>query len=314
MKKIYSIVTVLLFTSNLFAQAPQKMSYQAVIRDASDALVTSTLVGMRISILQDSLNGAAVYVETQTPTSNANGLVSIQVGTGTSFDDFSTIDWSDGPYFIKTETDPLGGSNYSISGTSELMSVPFALFSANGIAGPQGIPGADGTNGTNGSDGESAYQIAVNNGFVGTQAQWLASLQGPIGLTGPIGAAGMPGTPGTNGADGLTGPTGAQGPAGLTLEITTVGSAGTPAIATTNQLVRITGNFELTLPANPSDAQMIIIVTTAAQASINSNGKNIRDGATFLGSGTFSFDTSFGSPKAMTLIYDTFNWNVLSKN
>ncbi|MEA3508406.1 MAG: FISUMP domain-containing protein, partial [Synergistota bacterium] len=73
-------------------------------------------------------SGTAVYVETQTPTTNVNGLVSIEIGAGTvQSGDFTTIDWANGPYFIKTETDPAGGTNYTITGTSQLLSVPYAL-------------------------------------------------------------------------------------------------------------------------------------------------------------------------------------------
>lgn len=132
MKKIFLIMIVVLLTANLFAQAPQKMSYQAVIRNASNTLITNTTVGMRLSILQGSEFGASVYVETQTPTTNTNGLASLEIGNGTVIlGTFSSIDWSNGPYFIKTETDPTGGSAYSIIGTSQLMSVPYALFAAN---------------------------------------------------------------------------------------------------------------------------------------------------------------------------------------
>lgn len=127
MKIIYTLIVALLLSITSFAQSPDKMSYQAVIRDASGALVSDSAVGMRISILQNTTTGTAVYVETHTPTSNENGLVSIEVGTGSTSDDFSTIDWSAGPYFIQTETDPIGGSNYTITGISQLMSVPFAL-------------------------------------------------------------------------------------------------------------------------------------------------------------------------------------------
>ena len=138
----------LLINSSIFAQAPQKMSYQAVIRNTSGALVSSASVGMQISILQGSSTGTAVYVETQTPSTNANGLVSIEIGGGTIVSgNFSTINWANGPYFIKTETDPTGGTVYTITGTNELMSVPYALFSANGTpgpAGPQGIQGIPG--------------------------------------------------------------------------------------------------------------------------------------------------------------------------
>ena len=122
----YTTVGALLLTLSSFAQAPEKMSYQAVIRDASNTLVTNQQVGMQISILQGS---TAVYEETQTPTSNTNGLVSLEIGTGTIVSGiFSSIDWSAGTYFIKTETDPAGGTNYAITGTSQLLSVPFALY------------------------------------------------------------------------------------------------------------------------------------------------------------------------------------------
>ena len=122
---MYTSVGALLLTLSSFAQAPEKMSYQAVIRDASNALVTNQQVGMQISILQGS---TAVYEETQTPTSNTNGLVTLEIGTGTIVSGiFSSIDWSADTYFIKIETDPAGGTNYTITGTSQLLSVPYAL-------------------------------------------------------------------------------------------------------------------------------------------------------------------------------------------
>ena len=154
--KIYSIVAGLLLTASVFAQAPQKMSYQAVIRNSSSTLITSTQVGMRISILQGSATGTAVYVEIYNPNpiTNANGLVSLEIGTGLPVTGtFATINWATGPYFIKTETDPTGGTNYSIVGTNELMSVPYALFSANGTPGPTGLTGATGPTGLTGATG-----------------------------------------------------------------------------------------------------------------------------------------------------------------
>ena len=137
MQKTVTFLVSMLITISVFAQSPDKMSYQAVVRDGSDALVASAAVGMQISILQGSADGTAVYIETQAPASNANGLVSIEIGTGTTSDDFTTIDWANGPYYLKTEIDPEGGTSYIITGTSELMSVSFALHATtaeNGIS------------------------------------------------------------------------------------------------------------------------------------------------------------------------------------
>ena len=112
-----------------FAQAPQKMTYQAVIRDASNNLITNTTVGMQISILQGSSSGTAVYVETQAPITNTNGLATLEIGNGIIVSGtFATINWATGVYFIKTETDPTGGTAYTITGTSQLLSVPYALY------------------------------------------------------------------------------------------------------------------------------------------------------------------------------------------
>jgi hypothetical protein len=125
-----SIILALAFQAvYTLAQAPQKVSYQMVVRDVSGNLVKESAVGVQMSILEGSASGTAVYVETHTPTTNVNGLVSIEVGNGTPTSGtlFSSIDWSAGPYFLKAETDPAGGSTYTISGISEILSVPYAL-------------------------------------------------------------------------------------------------------------------------------------------------------------------------------------------
>lgn len=128
MKKIFTLLLVLLIAKNNWAQAPQKISYQAVIRDGSNELVINQTVGMQISILQGSVFGSEVYVEIQEPISNSNGLVSLEIGNGTSvLGAFNSINWSTGSYFIKTETDPNGTDNYTIIGINQLMSVPYAF-------------------------------------------------------------------------------------------------------------------------------------------------------------------------------------------
>jgi uncharacterized protein (TIGR02145 family) len=178
MKRIITLCAAILMSASIFAQAPNKMSYQAVIRNSSNALVNNQSVGMRISILQGSVSGLSVYVETQVPTTNINGLASIEIGGGIVVSgNFTTIDWTNGPYFIKTETDPTGGTNYIISGTSQLLSVPYALFSGNGILGVSStgdslllgngtaiiIPGISGVNNIGGQTGITQHTCGATN-------------------------------------------------------------------------------------------------------------------------------------------------------
>ena len=125
---VMELLVCVCYISVLRAQSPETMSYQAVIRDVGDNLVINQSVGMQISILQSSAKGTAVYIETHISTTNTNGLVSVEIGGGTVVSgNFAVIDWANGPYFIKTETDPSGGTDYSITGTSQLLSVPYAL-------------------------------------------------------------------------------------------------------------------------------------------------------------------------------------------
>ena len=132
-----------LMVATSFAQAPNKMSYQAVVRDASDELLISKLIGVQISILQGGAQGTSVYTETFAPTTNANGLVTLELGTGIVVSgDITTIDWNNGPYFMKTETDPTGGIAYSISGTSQLMSVPYSMQAQRAVLADSIVGGA----------------------------------------------------------------------------------------------------------------------------------------------------------------------------
>jgi hypothetical protein len=104
------------------------MNYQAVIRNSSNQLVANTQIGMQISILEGNANGTPVYEETHNPTTNQNGLVSIHIGDGSILTGhIDSINWSSNSFFIKTETDINGGSNYTISGTSQMVTVPYAM-------------------------------------------------------------------------------------------------------------------------------------------------------------------------------------------
>jgi hypothetical protein len=219
MKKIYlrsllRVVSIILFSLQAVAQAPQTMTYQSVLRNSSNNLLANTEVGTKISLLQGTVSGTVVYAETQTTTTNANGLLSLQIGTGTVITGvFADIDWANGLYFIKTETDPTGGSSYTIAGTQQMGSVPYALFAAksgDAIAGPQGPIGLTGTAGSNGNDGATGAQGI--QGLVGeTGATGQEGIQGLIGLTGVAGSNGETGARGLEGQQGLTGETGPQG-------------------------------------------------------------------------------------------------------
>ncbi|MHB0756824.1 hypothetical protein ACW9UN_16280, partial [Polaribacter sp. M15] len=134
-KNLLILMLFVISCINTFGQTPEKMSYQAVLRDSDNVLVVNQQIGMQISILQGD---TTVYIETQTPTTNSNGLVSLEIGLGSVIQGvFKDIDWSNGIYYIKTEIDPEGGNDYKIIVSSQILSVPFALHAKtaeNGIS------------------------------------------------------------------------------------------------------------------------------------------------------------------------------------
>ena len=124
---IFSIVAIATIALNSFGQAPEGFKYQAVVRDAGNTILNNQAVGMQIEILQGGIAGTPVYTESFAPTTNNYGLVNLEIGTGTTTDDFTTIDWANDTYFVRTSIDVTGGSSYVVMGTSQLMSVPYAL-------------------------------------------------------------------------------------------------------------------------------------------------------------------------------------------
>ncbi|WP_299444139.1 hypothetical protein [uncultured Aquimarina sp.] len=128
MKKLFTfIIATLLLSINTHGQSPEKVNYQAMVRGTGDTPLVNTIIGLQISVLQGSTSGSPVYIETQTPTTNAYGVIAIEIGGGTPIvGSFAAIDWSNGPYFLKTEIDIAGGTNYTVTGTSQLLSVPYA--------------------------------------------------------------------------------------------------------------------------------------------------------------------------------------------
>ena len=217
MKKLFTFLASITLSVVLLAQAPESFSYQTVIRDANWAVLGNQSVGIKISIIEGQPNGVAIYEETHQSQTSQIGLVNLAVGGGTVVNGtFSSIDWGVNSYFIQVAVDVTGGTNYVEMGTTQLRSVPYALYAKTsgtpgatgpqGPQGPQGLPGATGPQGIQGLPGDT--------GAVGPQgAQGIQGLTGATGATGPQGPQGLPGQDGVDGNDGAVGP---QGPQGLT--------------------------------------------------------------------------------------------------
>ncbi len=230
MLKHLLVVCGLLLSTQLLAQVPQGINYQAVIRNLNGSTVNNTAVGLRLQILQGTASGVVVYGESFNEITTNIGLVNVVLGQGTVLNgNFTAIDWGAGPYFLEVAADASGGSNYSILGVQQMMSVPYALYAENsgtpGPQGPTGPQGLAGQNGTDGQDGLSAYEIWLSQGNTGSQADFLNAITGPQGATGATGL---------QGPIGLTGPVGPQGPAG------TQGIAGVNGTNGQNTLVKTT--------------------------------------------------------------------------
>lgn len=129
MKSLFAFIFLaLVLTGSAVAQTPDKINYQAVVRGTTGAILQNQVIGLRISILQGSDTGPAVFAETHTPTTNAYGLINVQIGTGTNLGPLlNTIDWGADIYYMAVQIDPAGGTSYSILSTTQLVSVPYAL-------------------------------------------------------------------------------------------------------------------------------------------------------------------------------------------
>jgi|GEM_PF-854969 len=130
-KSLFFFAVLLISAQILWANPPQGIKYQALIRDANHELVVNSEVSIRVSILQHDENGPQVYSEEHSAGTNAYGLLEIVIGHGNPLSgNFSEIAWNEGSYFLKTETDPAGGNNFDLLSISEMLSVPFAFYAA----------------------------------------------------------------------------------------------------------------------------------------------------------------------------------------
>ena len=202
-----------------FAQTPEGINYQAVIRNTSGALVTNANMAIRIQIKQNSATGTVVYAERQSVLSSQYGLVNFVIGQGTVLSGtFANINWSTGNYWVSLGVDFSNGTNYVDYGSQRLMSVPYAMYAKT--AGAQlnqwrygsGVPA-----GTLGVFGDFYLNTANGNVYYKSNATtWVltGSIMGPAGATGAQGPQGLTGATGPAGATGAQGPAGVAGPQG----------------------------------------------------------------------------------------------------
>lgn len=148
---VYSITTslllLLLFADNITGQTPGTFNYQAVLRGGDQKIRESDNAVIQVVLLQKSESGTEVYSEIHHVTTNSFGLVNLEIGS-VDPENFALIDWANGPYYLKIAVDGVE------MGTSQLLSVPFALYSANGPPGEKGEPGPQGIQGLKGDKGE----------------------------------------------------------------------------------------------------------------------------------------------------------------
>jgi len=239
----YLITLLFLVISHMaFSQAPEKMSYQAVIRDSSNNIVSNQSVSIRISILRGFPAGNVVYSETHSKATNFNGLISFEIGEGSNkIGSIGNIQWDKDQYFIQTETDPYGGTSYMLNGVNQILSVAYALHSntadslIGGGIGPQGETGLQGIQGLKGDTGVAGIQ-----GIQG--AQGIQGLKGDKGLKGDTGVAGIQGIQGAQGIQGLKGDKGLKGDTGV------AGAAAQGTVVNAGLNVTVTGNGSPMVP------------------------------------------------------------------
>jgi hypothetical protein len=233
-KNLLLIFTLALFAKS-FAQVPQAVNYQGVARNAAGKPYPNQNVALQISIHANTANGTIVYKEAHAATTNTIGLYALQIGRGTAtVGTFSAIAWGTSTFYMEVEMDINGGTNYVGAGTTELISVPYALYAqtaGSSMPGPQGPQGPIGLTGATGPQGPIGVAGATGSvgatGATGPQGpQGLTGATGPQGPIGLTGAMGSVGATGSTGPQGLTGATGPQGPIGLTGATGSVGATG----------------------------------------------------------------------------------------
>jgi hypothetical protein len=282
MKKQLLLAAFALFlATGIKAQIPQSIKYQGIARNSAGLALNNQVISVRISIRDNSAAGPVVYQENHNTTTSPYGLYNLNLGTGTVLQGtFSAINWGVNTKFIEQEVD--FGAGYVNMGASQFLSVPFALYAANGPTGPQGPQGpagATGATGPQGPIGNTGPQGPTGNtGPTGpTGPQGPIGNTGPAGPTGPTGPTGSQGPIGNTGPAGPTGPTGPQGPAG-------------PAMWT------------LTAPTFNTQGQLTVNGTAGSGGPVSTTG-----GAWLYGGNAFPGNANFGQT-------GNFNIDLLTNN
>lgn len=181
MKKLSVIILISVLYIQVFAQTPQAISYQSVVRDLAGNPLVEQNVSLRINILAESTGGDVVYAETHNTTTNKFGLINIKIGMGTPITgDFSAIEWWNNEYFSKIEIDITGGTSYVETGISQLVSVPYAFHAktAEILVDEQGyIPmkvGVDISSVSCSGNEDGAIEVTVSGGVPPYQYTWYS--------------------------------------------------------------------------------------------------------------------------------------------
>lgn len=257
------LIVGLLIVNLLFSQAPQRFSYQAVIRSSDGQVIANKSVKVRLSFLSGGVSGTNLYTEDHSVTTSSIGLINIEAGGGTLVSgNFASINWSEGNIWLKVDVDENLTGSFTSMGAAKLLSVPYALFAASGNQGPQGpqgiqgiqgTPGAQGVQGETGSNGisltwlgsfdsdplspstnQAYYNTTTKRSYVFDGIAWkVIAIDGEIG---PKGEPGIQGIEGSAGAQGIQGPTGPKG------------DKGDPGTGLTNK-----GNWVLNTTYNPGE-------------------------------------------------------------
>jgi hypothetical protein len=243
-KYIFLIVSLFIFSifHTLNAQVPQAFKYQSVVRNATGNPMSNANINIRATLHEGSATGLSLYQETHDVVTNQFGLINLEIGKGNSTSGvFPDIIWSSGEKWMEIEAN--FGMGYVSMGTSQLLSVPFALNFVPGPAGPAGLPGLNGTNGVDGINGidgqdgmdgqDGAIGLPGLNGTNGVDG--VNGIDGQDGMNGQDGAIGLPGLNGTNGVDGVNGIDGQDGMNGQD------GAIGLPGLNGTNGVDGVNG-------------------------------------------------------------------------